>query len=102
MNKQDQAALDRINAELERQGVPERFKPHRFWGISHQFEIDLPKGRMMRFWPGFSRRLDVFTPDDIPGSCFGRSEVYGAGPFRGRGWCERVGKAAAEALKEYR
>lgn len=95
MNKKDQAILDAINGELKRQGIGVQITPHPLFPMRKVLMYEPNEQCLVRVHTEL-REVDIFTYDS-PGSVMGSSEKIG-GPFRGRGWLQRLAQAAALAV----
>jgi len=98
MNRQDAKTLKYINAEMERRNLDARFEAHPHYPLKHALLCKIDEKRMVRVHLGF-RKADYFFYDG-PDTCFGSSIAFG-GPFKGRGWREKLAHAAANAFETY-
>lgn len=98
MNYQDARTLEFINAEMKRRNLDARFEAHPFYPISHALLCKIDKRRMVRIHLE-SREVDYFIHDGTD-TCFGTSISFG-GPFKGRGWRQKLAEKAANAFETY-
>ena len=99
MNQEDEKTRDVVNAETDRRGLKAYFAAHRFYPMNRSLSYWLDTTRVVRINLAF-REVDIFTYDR-PDSAFG-SSIKAGGPFKGRGWRQRLANAAADAVVKAR